>query len=67
MDFDESVRIRCRPEDVMALVSDIQRWAVGPGSPVAAMDKLPPGSDTGGHLLARGGPPRAAGPDDCVE
>jgi len=27
----------------MALVSDVQRWAVGPGSPVAAMDKIPRG------------------------
>lgn len=43
MDFDLSVRIDADPELVYAVLADVQRYATGPGSPVLAMDKAPPG------------------------
>lgn len=43
MDFDESIRIARTPGAVFALLADVQDWAVGPGSPVTTMEKLPPG------------------------
>lgn len=41
--FDHSVTIRRSPSDVFALLADVQRYATPPGSPVAAMDKIPAG------------------------
>lgn len=43
MDFDESVRIARSPSEVFGLLADVQRWAVHPGSPITAMEKLPAG------------------------
>lgn len=43
MEFDESVPIRRPPSEVFAMLSDVQRWALHSGSPILAMDKLPPG------------------------
>jgi carbon monoxide dehydrogenase subunit G len=43
MQFDESIRIRRPEHDVFAMLADIQRYATSPGSPVVAMDKIPPG------------------------
>lgn len=43
MRFDGSVHINRPPQDVLAFLLDIQDHALAPGSPVAAMDKIPPG------------------------
>lgn len=43
MQFDSSVTVRRAAADVFALLADVQRYATGPGSPVAAMDKVPEG------------------------
>lgn len=41
MQFDGAVWIARPPEDVFALLVDVQDWATGPGSPIAAMEKIP--------------------------
>jgi hypothetical protein len=43
VDFDLSVRIAAGRDDVFSLLADVQGSATGPGSPVLAMDKIPPG------------------------
>lgn len=43
MHFDGSVLVGAPPAAVFALLADVQDHAVGPGSPVVAMEKLPPG------------------------
>lgn len=43
MDFDLSVEIGCPPADVFAFLTDVERFATGPGSPVVTMEKIPPG------------------------
>jgi hypothetical protein len=43
MIFDETVLINRPPEAVFSRLADIQRGAVYPGSPVLAMEKIPPG------------------------
>ena len=48
MEFDESVRIARPAAEVFARLADIQTTAVYPGSPIAAMDKIPPGPTTVG-------------------
>jgi hypothetical protein len=41
--FDMSVPVRCSPGELYAVLADIQDCAAGPGSPVRAMEKVPPG------------------------
>jgi hypothetical protein len=41
--FDDSVVVNCLPATAFALLTNVERYAVHPGSPVLAMDKLPPG------------------------
>ncbi|MDH4308187.1 MAG: SRPBCC family protein [Acidimicrobiia bacterium] len=48
MRFDESISIAAPPSAVFAMLADIQETAAGPGSPVAAMDKIPAGPTTVG-------------------
>lgn len=43
VEFDESIHISASPADVYAVLADVQDWALGPGSPVKAMDKTPSG------------------------
>jgi hypothetical protein len=43
MDFDESIRVPAPPSAVFAMLADVQDSAIGPGSPVVAMEKTPPG------------------------
>ncbi|MBC7290273.1 MAG: SRPBCC family protein [Actinotalea sp.] len=43
MDFDESVRVPAPPSEVFALLADVQDRALGAGSPVVAMEKIPAG------------------------
>ncbi len=43
MQYDESVVIARSPSEVFAFLADVQEHAVGPGSPVAEMEKIPPG------------------------
>lgn len=43
MHFDGSVLVGAPPAAVFALLADVQDHAVGPGSPVTAMEKIPPG------------------------
>lgn len=43
VEFDESVLILDAPGEVYAVLADVQDWALGTGSPVKAMDKIPPG------------------------
>ena len=43
MEYDLSVTIRRPPERVFAFLEDVQDDAAGPGSPVAEMEKIPPG------------------------
>lgn len=48
MDFDESVRIAAAPAEVWAVLADVQDWALGPGSPVKVMEKMPAGPTMAG-------------------
>lgn len=48
VEFDESVRIARAPTDVFAMLVDVQEWATPPGSPIVAMEKIPPGDTTVG-------------------
>jgi hypothetical protein len=41
--FEGEVTIRCRPEQAFDLLAYKERSAVGPGSPVLRLDKVPPG------------------------
>jgi hypothetical protein len=43
MEYDLSIDIRRPPTEVFALLADVQEHALGRGSPVTAMEKLPPG------------------------
>jgi hypothetical protein len=43
VDYDMAVTIRRSPEDVYALLDDIQDHIHAPGSPVPEMEKIPPG------------------------
>ncbi len=43
MHFDGSILVGAPPADVFALLAEVQDHAVGPGSPVTAMEKIPPG------------------------
>jgi hypothetical protein len=43
MQFDHSVTIRRSPADIFAFLADVHLYATPPGSPVAAMDKIPAG------------------------
>lgn len=41
--FEHSVTVQRAPADVYAFLADVQLYATTPGSPVAAMEKIPPG------------------------
>jgi hypothetical protein len=48
MDYDLSIAIRRPPEAVYAMLTEIQDFIHGPGSPVPEMEKIPPGPTTVG-------------------
>jgi hypothetical protein len=41
--FDESIAVRCTPAAAFDLLANVDRYATGPGSPVAAMTRIPSG------------------------
>lgn len=43
MEFDREIVINRPPSAVYEMLADVQRFAVGPGSPVLEMEKTPPG------------------------
>jgi uncharacterized protein len=46
--FDAQVRVRCSPQDAFDVLANVDRYATHPGSPVAAMERIPPGPTTVG-------------------
>jgi hypothetical protein len=41
--FDERIEVRCTPAAAFDLLANVDRYATGPGSPVVAMTRSPPG------------------------
>jgi hypothetical protein len=46
--FDESIEVRCSPAAAFDLLANVDRYATGPGSPVAEMTRSPPGPTAAG-------------------
>jgi hypothetical protein len=44
MEFDREIVINRPPSAVYGMLAEVQRFAVGPGSPVLEMEKAPPGT-----------------------